>query len=369
MMYHKKIGIMAILCVAISTFLFSQDNGSGVEEPKVILITFDGLRWQELFGGADVRLIGNPKFVDDTASLIKEFWADTPEERRNKVFPFFWEEIKSNGQLYGNRELDNMVNLTNNMWFSYPGYNEILSGFADDERINSNDKINNPNVTVLEFLEKKPEFENKVAAFGSWEVFNYIINEQRSGIPVNAGYEQVADPINVEERLINQLQNQIPKLSESGRWDAFTFHLALSHLLHKQPRLLFISFEETDHFAHAGDYTQYLNSARQTDRFIRELWETVQANPFYKNQTTMIITTDHGRGPDPEGWQHHGKTSAPHSDETWLAVIGPGITPKGEVQTPAQIYTNQIAATISRILGYEYPVEKAGEDLMQEFYD
>ena len=64
--------------------------------------------------------------------------------------PFFWKEVTKMGQLHGNRNLGNKVDLTNTMWFSYPGYNEILSGKADDSRINSNDKIPNPNTTILE---------------------------------------------------------------------------------------------------------------------------------------------------------------------------------------------------------------------------
>ncbi|MGI8992391.1 MAG: hypothetical protein ACR2I2_22775, partial [Bryobacteraceae bacterium] len=41
--------------------------------------------------------------------------------------------------------------VTNGLNFSYPGYSETLCGFADP-RIKSNDKVPNPNVTVLEWL-------------------------------------------------------------------------------------------------------------------------------------------------------------------------------------------------------------------------
>ena len=32
-------------------------------DPKVIVITFDGLRWQEVFTGADSVLVSDPKFA------------------------------------------------------------------------------------------------------------------------------------------------------------------------------------------------------------------------------------------------------------------------------------------------------------------
>jgi hypothetical protein len=55
-----------------------------------------------------------------------------------------------------------------------------LCGFADP-RIASNDKIPNPNVTVLEWLHNKPEFRGKVAAFGAWDTFPAIFNAERPG--------------------------------------------------------------------------------------------------------------------------------------------------------------------------------------------
>ena len=133
---------------------------------NVILITLDGMRWQEIFGGAERRLIAK-KFVDDTTTLLKTFWAATPAARREKLMPFFWNTISKQGQLYGNRSLGNKVNTANKMWFSYPGYNEILCGFADDEKITSNDPNDNPNKNVLEFLQSQKEFAGKVAAFTS----------------------------------------------------------------------------------------------------------------------------------------------------------------------------------------------------------
>src|SRR5699024_12739381 len=101
--------------------------------------------------------------------------------------PLIWATVADIGTSPGNRARGSKVNLTNKMVFSYAGYNEILTGEADDEHINSIDKINNPNITILEQLNNSEAYAGKVAAFGSWDVFPYIINEQRSGVPVNAG--------------------------------------------------------------------------------------------------------------------------------------------------------------------------------------
>ena len=67
-----------------------------------------------------------------------------------------------------------ILSVSNPWYFSYPGYNEILSGEVD-EGINSSDKIPNPNHTILERLERQPAFKNNTALFGSWDVFPSIL--------------------------------------------------------------------------------------------------------------------------------------------------------------------------------------------------
>jgi hypothetical protein len=273
--------------------------------------------------------------------------------------PFFWTVIAKQGQLYGNRAYGNNVNCSNRMWFSYPGYNEILCGFADDARIKTNNKIDNPNVTVLEFLNGKAAFRGKVAAFGSWDVFPFIINEERSGIPVNAGFENASgQKLTEREVFLNELQGQLPSPWAGVRLDGFTHHYALEHLKKYQPKVVFVSYGETDDFAHDGKYDAYLRSARQTDAFIKDLWQWVQSQPAYKDKTTFLITTDHGRGTVPlDTWRSHGEEIA-GADQIWMAVIGPDTPPAGEIRSTGQLYQNQVAKTAAHLLGQEYRNEK-----------
>ena len=119
---------------------------------NIVIVTLDGFRWQELYSGADSLLIDDSGYVENPEELVEEFWDTDPIARRGMLMPFFWNTIAKKGQLYGNRHYGNKVNCSNNMWFSYPGYNEILTGKPDDERINSNEKIANPNRTILEIL-------------------------------------------------------------------------------------------------------------------------------------------------------------------------------------------------------------------------
>ena len=106
--------------------------------------------------------------------------------------PFFWNVIAKQGQVYGSRAKGSVASVTNGHNFSYPGYNETLCGYADP-RIDSNDKRPNPNVTVFEWLHRKPAFQGRVTAVGCWDVFPFIFNTERCGFYVNAGYDPLVD--------------------------------------------------------------------------------------------------------------------------------------------------------------------------------
>ena len=178
-----------LLLALLLSGLAAKGRAADTRTQNVILITTDGLRWQEVFGGVDVTLMDKDAGgIKDLPALTQRFQRETARESREALMPFFWRTLAQQGVVFGDPEQESKAVVTNGLNFSYPGYSEILCGFADP-LIDSNAKKDNVNVTVLEWLKQKPGFENSVAAFCSWDVFPFIINETRSGIPVNAGWE------------------------------------------------------------------------------------------------------------------------------------------------------------------------------------
>jgi hypothetical protein len=128
-------GACILLLFLLHTSIFAQKQ----DGKKLIIITFDGYRWQDIFRGADsAKLFAKAVGVKDSVERVKKFWAKSIAERREKLMPFFWSTIATKGQVYGNRDLKSFVNVKNRYWFSYPGYNEIFTGYPDSA-INSND--------------------------------------------------------------------------------------------------------------------------------------------------------------------------------------------------------------------------------------
>lgn len=324
---------------------------------NVILITLDGARTQEVFGGLDLDILKDKTKrgkVEDS-SLYKKYWAATPEERRMKLLPFFWGTLmKEHGSVAGNRALGSKVMTTNKMWFSYPGYSEILTGQANDSVISSNDRIRNPNTSVLEFLKRKLKLnKNQVALFGSWDVFNWIGEHQEGAVTINAGHEPYELAATAELRALSKLQNEKLSPWDSVRFDYFTMRFAMEHLKTYQPRVMHIALGETDDWAHSGEYGHVLDSFHYNDQQFKELWDYLQNSPKYKGKTSIIITVDHGRGNTIKDWTDHGE-KIPEAQNIWMAFISPDVQLRGEWKSAETIYQNQVAATLCRWLNIDY---------------
>lgn len=340
--------LSCIYCFAVTAAMAQADKA-----PNIFIITTDGFRWQEIFNGADSLLINNPTYVKDTALLKQLYWDNDTNERRKMLMPFVWRTIARQGSLYGNRNYQNKVSVANSYRFSYAGYNELLTGYADPAII-SNRKKWNTNEHLLDFLNSQPEYRNRVAAFASWNMFAYILNKQKSAVYMNSGYQPADhDSLSVTEQVNNAIQADAMDNTVSTRNDMLSFVTAKEYIRNKHPKVVYIGFGETDEYAHGGNYDGYLQSAHLFDEYLAQLWYFVNQDPFYKNNTSFIITTDHGRGERTKNWVRHGLFTT-GSNSTWLMTIGPGFEARGELQNKAEIFNAQLAQTIAQLLGYYF---------------
>lgn len=320
---------------------------------NVVIVTLDGFRWQEVFTGADETLLdakaGGVKELD---ALKRRYWKPSAVERRETLLPFFWGTIAKQGQVFGDPSREAAVKLTNGLKFSYPGYSELFCGFADP-RIDSNDKRPNPNLSVLEFLNGQPACKDRVAAFCTWDVFPSIFRSGTNGLRVQAGWLPIQEKdLNERQRAINAMADRLPRYWPGNAFDIVTMEAAQAHLQKHKPRVLFIGLGETDEWGHGRRYDLYLDAARNSDRFLAELWQQLQELPDYKDQTTLIVTTDHGRGSTRTDWTDHGK-NVPGAEWIWIAVLGPD-TPALGVREKVAVTQSQVAATIARLLGEDF---------------
>jgi hypothetical protein len=349
----EKLLLIPLLIILAFTESRSQENevAGGRKTENLIIVTLDGFRWREVFEGADKNILFRDKYVKDE-TVRTRFWEDNLKERRVKLMPFLWNVVAKKGQLYGNVNHGNQIRCTNSNLYSYSGYSEMFVGFAD-RRIKNNASIENPNYSVLEYINNHEDYLNSVAIFSTWGVIPQIFRESKSGLFINSGSDKsLADNRSVYEETLNKLtdENRNPY---GERYDLYTFGYAFEFLKRERPRVMFVSLDETDEHGHGKRYGSYLKSAHRSDSLIAEMWRWIQTDPQYRGKTTLMVTTDHGRGTSAKGFQRHAMLLR-GSAQIWLAVIGPDTPATGEMKDRVCYGQNQIAKTIAEFLQLPY---------------
>jgi hypothetical protein len=350
---------MLLCCVSLGVLVVGSGGASVAQSDRhnVVLVTLDGARVEEMFGGLDVSILRSTLRKQDVLEehpVYRRFWAPTAEERRQKLLPFFWGVLmKEHGSIAGDRSCGSDVRMANRHWFSYPGYAELLLGVAHDERIASNDPVQNPFPTVLEFLADRLGLGPRQAAvFGSWSVFNAIAESQPGRLTVNAGFEPYDDD-DPEVRRLSELQHHTVTPWSSVRHDVYTSRFAMRHLERHRPQVLYLALGETDDWAHDGRYDRTLDAFARSDEYLRQLWTWLQAQPEYRGRTSLLLTTDHGRGATPDDWRHHGQ-KYPDSARAWMAFVSPHVARRGVWCAHPPLTVAQTAATLVDWMGLDW---------------
>ncbi len=352
---HIRIAITFHALAAGALLLFGAAPALAGKTQNVVLIVSDGLRWQEVFTGADPTLLDEKSGGNWLAEpeLKKRYWREDAQARRALLFPFLWGTVAKQGQIYGNQLKGSVAHVTNGKAFSYPGYNEMSTGYPNDA-IDKNEFGPNPNATVFEWLNKFDEFRGKVAVYGTWDVYQDIFRKSRSGLVIQTGWTL---PKNEHETprdaLLRELYETTTRFDEEDVANSLLQIPLLDYVKSAHPRVLFVGYGETDNWAHQGRYDLVLDSAHRMDHFVQQLWDTMQAMPEYRGTTTFIITADHGRGSGPTEWKEHG-VEEKGSENIWIAVIGPDTAPLGERTHVAAVTQAQIAATVAAFVGKDY---------------
>jgi hypothetical protein len=334
----------------------AQDRGD-----NLVLITIDGVRTEEMFGGLDLEVLNSTlrrgQKTEDSATY-KRFWDPSREERRRRLMPFFWSLVTEQGSIAGDAQAGSSVRPQNRHWFSYPGYAEILLGEPHDEVIDSNNPIRNPYPTVLEGIRERLKLSpDKVATFAGWSVFNEISEHTEGASFINAGVERM-EVSDEDVSLLNTLQSEATTPWDGIRLDVFTFRLAMKYLSSARPRVLHLAFAETDDWAHDGRYERVLDALSRTDAYLKELWGWLQAQPDYRGRTHMLITTDHGRGHTPKDWRDHNAKVA-GSGDVWIGFVSPRMPQRGVWRDHAPLSTSQIAATLAGWMDLDWSASHA----------
>lgn len=279
---------------------------------NVVLVTLDGVRWQEFFGGPD---------------------PDLDSSETGVVFSRFWSQTAPQSVIYGNPATGNQMRIANLTGVSLPGYFSMMSGLTTGCLANDCDRVGYGTFPerLVNLLGLEPE---QAATFASWAPIALAVEHSAGATAVRAGPQAGDSPDDL--------------VSPEARLDRLTFSEALAYLMARRPRFLYISLNDSDHWGHEGDYARYLAALRQYDLWLALLAATIDGLGDYGRNTTLIVTTDHGRGTGAD-WTGHAMIM--QARDIWLYARGPHVSPTGSV-VGASAHTHlDIRPTIELLMG------------------
>lgn len=271
------------------------------EIQNVVLIVLDGIRTEEFFIGA------NPNSRKRG-----------PGDRKEKLFPFLWGELgprHAETQTFGNRfrqSPGSVCRVDNQYGISLPAYADLLGGVRQLTVRTNRFEGRLPHPTVPDRLLTDGLAGEDLAVFASWK---HIADVTSAAPPPGFHVDTGLQP------------GLVAPLWKDARFDR-DLHQALMNYLRRRTderagplRFLFVAFNDSDEWAHIGNYGRYLSAMRRQDGYIRELYTYLESQPEYRQKTLYMITTDHGRGRG-RYWKSHGRV--PGSQYVWAMLHAPG---------------------------------------------
>ena len=235
--------------------------------------------------------------------------------------------------------------------------------------------VNNENRVQDEFLTFSSDPTFRAGSLSRWRYRHWgLARKVADGTATPADHRQLRRLLDQDYRLDDTLRQQAEPLQHfwaqwaehwgpSGRveprGDRGQTELALWALRHLRPRLMMINYSDCD-YVHWGIADHYHRGISIMDHGLRALTEALDADPYYRDDTVLVVVPDCGRDDNrwlPLPYQHHFGDRSAH--EIFALFVGPGLRPR---IVDRQVQQTDVAATIAALLGVSLP-DAEGEPL------
>lgn len=320
-------------------------------ESAVVLVVLDGVRWQEVFGGAD-RMVAHERRMNPLA------WASP-----RALMPNLQHLLDTSAIALGAPGHGPEICATGPQFISMPGYLEIFTGHPDPG-CESNECARPPARTVVDDIVESSG-PSDVAVVSSWPAIARAASADASRVVMSAGRKRLerSDVLQADEVTATLLEHGARARAFPGegdyRPDAFTARVALRVLAAEQPRFLFVGLGDADEYGHRNDYHGYLEAIHASDAFLGDLFLTLEHMGARGRHTTVLITADHGRA---YGFKDHG-ARYPESGRVWLVAAGGDVQGHGLVAASHKHTLSDVAPTVRALMGIEGEGEPISEVL------
>ena len=302
---------------------------------RIVLVTIDGVRAEDVFDGAD------PDLRPD--SHVERF------AKPENVMPRTHRLAETRGVALGaDRPGCGVVRTASGANVSLPGYLEIFTGRKTRCRDNHCARTEMP--TVLD--ESAEAGLSPVASIGSWDILDRAASRTGAPVLVAEGSQRWPGARPLESGALEELVaagERVEPYPGSGKYrpDAVTAAIALEYLRTDAPAVLHVGLGDADEYGHRNNYPAYLGAVVAADAFIGKIADTLDEMGDVGARTTVIVTTDHGRNRD---FQHHGALSMT-SARTFVIAFGARVASRGVACPSRDVTLADIAPTIRVLVG------------------
>jgi hypothetical protein len=284
---------------------------------NVVLVTLDGVRWQEFFGGMDPLLAPNA----------------SPEP----LFAHFRRRLAPRGALYGNPAANSEMNTSNLANASLAGYTSIFAEVEQGCATNFCAQIAVP--TFLDRLRDELQIPREdLAVFATWPKVALAVTGRGDVAEVRVGSD------------MPPWGHQL--MDVTFEMDRGTVAHGFEYLIQHSPRFFYLALLDSDRYGHQGNYPLYAEVLRAYDRLLVKLLDRIDAGG---RKTALIITTDHGRGLWDQ-WTEHGPHT-PAAARVWAFVMLPTDAAELALEAPdARAFNHHdVRYTIEALFGLSAP--------------
>jgi hypothetical protein len=132
--------------------------------------------------------------------------------------------------------------------------------------------------------------------------------------------------------------------------DELTFFMTREVMRKFAPRVLVVVLSDVE-AAHFGSYALHLAGIKTADRLTYQIWQEIEANPDYRNKTTMVVLPEFGRDPDgssTNGFFNH-RANDDTTRDTWMMALGAAVATPEIVERPVRHV--DLCPTLAGLLG------------------
>lgn len=151
-----------------------------------------------------------------------------------------------------------------------------------------------------------------------------------------------------------------------SRADEDTYNRVKDVMTTYHPNLMLINFKDPDWHGHGNLWDNYLEAIKKSDEYVKGLYDQIQNDPQYKDNTTLIVTNDHGRHLNSvaNGFIDHGCTCEGCRHIQFFA-IGPDF--KKGINLNSLYEQTDISQTVAKLLNF--PMASSTGKVMKDIFN